>query len=120
MNDVTSPLSEDFIAGLVAGEGSFMWIKQNGTEIPVFQLKMHANERPLFEMIKSKIGLKEKIQEYNHQGRNYVLLLVRKRLVIEQIIIPFFDNRLFGLKKEQFVVWKTHFFELKPYFRYKK
>ena len=120
MNDVTSPLSEDFIAGLVAGEGSFMWIQQNGTEIPVFQLKMHANERPLFEMIKSKIGLKEKIHEYNHQGRNYVLLLVRKRLVIEQIIIPFFDNRLFGLKKEQFVVWKTHFFELKPYFRYKK
>ena len=32
--------SLDFIAGLIAGEGAFMWIKQNNTEIPVFQLKM--------------------------------------------------------------------------------
>lgn len=33
-------LSLDFIAGLIAGEGSFMWINQNNNTIPVFQLKM--------------------------------------------------------------------------------
>ena len=112
--------SLDFIAGLIVGEGSFMWIKQNGTEIPVFQLKMHATERPLFDLLKTKMGLKEKIYEYTHQERHYVLLLIRKRSVIENIIIPVFDGRLFGNKKIQFENWKNKYFERKLNFIYKK
>lgn len=112
-------LSLDFIAGLVAGEGSFMWIKQGGSEIPVFQLKMHALERPLFEMVKETLGLKEKIYEYNHQNRHYVVILVRKRTSIEDTIIPSFENRLYGLKKIQFDEWKNKFFERKTLYKYK-
>ncbi len=101
--------SFDFIAGLISREGSFLWIKQNGTEIPVFQLKMRADERPLFELFKEKLGLKEKIYEYTHQNRHYVLLLIRRRRVLEDIIIPAFEFRLFGLKKKQFDGWKRKF-----------
>ncbi len=117
--DVTN-ISLDFIAGLIAGEGAFMWIKQNGQETPVFQLKMHADERSLFELIKNKLGLKEKIYEYTHQNRHYVLLLVRKRKVIEEIIIPVFDQRLFGLKKIQFEEWRDKFFQKRLTFKYKQ
>lgn len=102
-------LTLDFIAGLIAGEGAFMWIKQNGTELAVFQLKMHADERPLFEMIKSRLSLTEKIHEYTHQNRHYVLLLVRKRQSIINKIIPAFDGRLHGLKKLQYTKWREKF-----------
>ncbi len=40
-------LSLDFITGLIVGEESFMRIKQNGREIPVFQLKMHYKDKNL-------------------------------------------------------------------------
>lgn len=113
-------ISIDFIAGLIAGAGAFMWIKQSGQETPVFQLKMHADEKQLFELIKEKLGLKEKIYEYTHQDRHYVLLLVRKRSVIEKIIIPTFDQRLFGLKKLQFELWRDKFFQKKLSFIYKQ
>lgn len=103
--NIEREMTLDFIAGLIAGEGSFMWIKQNGGEIPVFQLKMHADERPLFEQIKARLGLKEKIYEYTHQNRHYVLLLIRKRFSLTNIIIPTFENRLFGLKRIQFNNW---------------
>lgn len=112
-------LSLDFIAGLIAGEGSFMWINQNGNQIPVFQLKMHADERPLFELIKAKLALKDKIHEYTHQNRHYVLLIIRKRSTIENIIIPTFDQRLFGLKKKQFDAWRDKFYQRKLLFKYK-
>lgn len=112
-------LSLDFIAGLIAGEGAFMWIKQNGNEVAVFQLKMHADEKPLFQLIKLRLGLKEKIYEYTHQNRHYVLLLIRKRRVIEDIIIPTFDQRLFGLKRDQFEVWKNKYYQKKLEFIYR-
>lgn len=111
--------SLDFIAGLIDGEGAFMWTKQNGTETPVFQLKMHAREHALFDMIKVKLGLKENIHEYTHQGRHYVLLLIRKRATIENTIIPTFDGRLFGYKKILFEEWKKKFYEKKLEFMYK-
>ena len=44
--------SLDFIAGVISIEGTFMWIKQNKKVIPVFQLKMRADEQKLFELIK--------------------------------------------------------------------
>src|SRR3989338_4746548 len=111
-------LSLDFIAGLIAGEGTFMWINQNGQEVPFFQLKMHADKNPLFELIKKRLGLKEKVHEYTHQNRHYVLLLVRKRSVIENVIIPLFEGRLFGTKKGQFERWRDIYFQKKLSFIY--
>ena len=102
-------LSLDFIAGLIVGEGSFMWIKQNGREIPVFQLKMHVRDKELVEMVRHGLGLNEAIYDYDHQNRHYVLLLVRKRKTIIEKIIPLLDGRLFGYKKIQFEEWKRKF-----------
>lgn len=101
--------SLDFIAGLIAGEGSFMIINQNNNRVHVFQLKMHADERQLFDQIKIKLGLLDPIYEYAHQNRHYVMLLIRKRETIIRKIIPTFDDRLFGLKRAQYENWRKSF-----------
>lgn len=118
MDENHSP-SLDFISGLISTGASFMWVKQKQTEVPVFQIKMHISERPLLELIKQTLGLKEVIYEYNYASRQYVLMLVRKRSVIETTIIPTFDGRLFGVKKDQFEAWKKKYFEKKLDFVYK-
>ncbi len=111
--------SLDFIAGLVNKCGVFMWVKQKNTEIPVFQIKLEAEELPLLEMIKSKLELKEKIYQYTQKGKPYVLLLVRKRSAIQTVLIPTFDGRFWGKKKIQFEEWKNKFFEKRLDFVYK-
>ncbi|MFA5061612.1 MAG: LAGLIDADG family homing endonuclease [Patescibacteria group bacterium] len=98
--------SLDFIAGVIAIEGAFMWIKQNKKSIPVFQLKMRADEQKLFELIKSKLRLKEVVYQYNHQNRHYVLMLIRSRASITSVIIPLLDKRLYGTKKAKFEAWR--------------
>lgn len=101
------PPSLDFIAGLIVGEGCFTTIKQGSQEVHAFQLKMHADERPLFELIINKLDLKEKIHEYTHQERHYVLLLIRSKEVLIKKIVPAFDGRLYGIKKIQFEKWRS-------------
>jgi hypothetical protein len=112
-------LSLDFIAGLIAGEGSFMWIKQNKQEIAVFQLKMHVLDKKLVEMVRDGLNLDEPVHEYNHQNRHYVLLLVRKRKTIAEKIIPLLDGRLFGMKEIQFQNWKKKFEQRREDWLYK-
>ncbi len=113
MEEVKNLPSFDFIAGLIAGGGSFLWIHQNGRRLPVFQLRMHATERPLLELLKQKLGLNEPIHEYTHERRHNVLILVRKKSVLENVIIPVFNGRLFGKKAAQFDLWKEIFFQEK-------
>ncbi|TSC84217.1 MAG: hypothetical protein G01um101413_512 [Parcubacteria group bacterium Gr01-1014_13] len=112
--------SYDFIAGLLTSTGSFLWVKQKNSEVPVFQLKMQAGDHELLELVKSKLRIKESIHQYIHQGRNYSLLLIRSRKTIETILIPIFDGRLFGQKQVQFDLWKKKYFEKKLDFVYKK
>lgn len=97
-----------------------MWVKQNGNEIPVFQLKMHADDKELVELVRDSLGIKVKVHEYNHQNRHYVVFLVRKRKVIADVIIPFFDGVLYGLKKQQFEAWKNKFIDFAATTKYKK
>lgn len=103
----------DFIAGLISVEGAFMWVKQNNTEIPVFQLKMHKSERSLVELVRDGLGLSEKVHAYHHNERDYVLLLVRSKKSIEDIIIPALTGRLLGTRAAQFYLWKEKYFENK-------
>ena len=77
----------------------------------VFQIKAHIDEKPLIEMIKAKLDLTEKIHEYTHDGRHYVILLIRKRWVIANKLIPALDGRLFGIKKHQYIQWRDEFFK---------
>ncbi len=112
--------SYDFIAGLLTSTGSFLWVKQKNSEVPVFQLKMQANEYELLELIKQRLGIKEVVHEYTHQNRTYSLLMIRSRRTIETVLIPIFDGRLFGQKQVQFDLWKKKYFEKKLEFVYKK
>ncbi len=96
-----------------------MWVKQKQTYVPVFQIKMPISERPLLEMIETKLGLRETIYEYKYANRQYLLLLIRRRSVIENVIIPTFDGRLFGSKQAQFEAWKNKYYERKLSFIYK-
>ena len=103
--------SLDFVAGLIIGAGCFTWVRQNGHDQPVFQLKMHASERHLVEQIRLALKLNESIHEYNHSGRHYVILIVRSRSSIEEKIIPAFESRLFGKKAAIFYLWKEKYFQ---------
>lgn len=111
--------SYEFIAGLVTSTGSFLWVKQKNSEVPVFQLKMQYFDYELLELIRSKLEIKEKAHQYIHQNRAYSLLLIRSRRTIENTLIPIFDGRLFGQKKNQFEIWKKKYFEKKLEFVYK-
>ena len=107
LNSPHNPLTEDHIAGIVSMHGSFLWVKQNSGKIPVFQLKLHSKEANLLKQIKEKLGINEKIHSYSHSNRNYVILLIRKRWVIINKLIPVFDNRLCGSKKAVYDEWKN-------------
>ena len=114
-------LTLDFIAGLITGNGSFLWIIQNTTqEIPVFQLKMPIEDLYILEAIKAKLNLKEKIHSYSHQDRHYAILLIRKRSTIENKLIPALEERLWGTKKQHFDAWKKKLFENKFKYIYKQ
>ena len=111
-------ISLDYLAGLITVGGSFMWLKNGNRNMPAFQMKMQASEKPIFILIKERLGLKERIYEYTHQNRHYVLLVIRRRSILENIIIPALEFRLFGPKKEQFEAWKKKMFHVK-HFSYK-
>lgn len=112
--------SYDFIAGLLTGIGSFLWVKQKNSEVPVFQLKMQSGDHELLKLVKDRLEIRESIHQYIHQGRAYSLLLIRSRRTIENKLIPIFDGRLFGQKQIQFDVWKNKYFAKKLEFVYKK
>ena len=112
--------SYDFIAGLLTSTGSFLWVKQKNSDVPVFQLKMQAEDYALLELVKAKLGIKETVHQYSHQNRSYSLLLIRSRRTIETVLIPIFDGRLFGQKQIQFDLWKKRYFEKRLEFVYKK
>ena len=112
--------SYDFIAGLLTGLGSFLWVKQKNSEVPVFQLKVQHGDNQLLELIKAKLEIKEVVHQYNHQNRQYSLLLIRSRRTIETKLIPIFDGRLLGQKQIQFEAWKKKYFEKRLEFVYKR
>lgn len=120
-NIMNEPIpSYDFIAGFLTATGSFNWVKQKNSEVPVFQLKTKIDDLELLELIKAKLEVKEKVHTYTHQNRQYALLLIRSRKTIETVLIPILDGRLFGQKKIQFDLWQKKYFERKLDFIYKR
>lgn len=118
----TKKLSLDFIAGLIAGEGSFLVIPQNKGKqtVFVFQIKLHYDDRRMVFAVRNSLGLKKPaIYEFCHNNRHASVLMVRKRSIIENVIIPAFEGRLSGLKEQQFQRWKERFFEEKKKWRYR-
>ncbi|NQV13118.1 MAG: hypothetical protein HQ530_02345 [Parcubacteria group bacterium] len=105
-------LSLDFIAGLICGEGCFTsYIQNEKQKIFAFSLKMHVCDKELVIAIRDSLGLRESVHEYFHQERHYVVLNVRKRRIVENIIIPTFNGKLFGMKKKQFEKWRDDYYK---------
>lgn len=110
----TELLSLDFIAGIIAVTGSFLWANRNNELIPVFQIKMQATHKDLVTLVRDSLKLKEKVYEYKHQDRKYVLLLIRKRSTIEHKLVPAIDGRLYGQAQVKFELWLRRYY-LKKY-----
>lgn len=117
-------ISEEYIRGLVEGEGTFTFyttpkfINKSGVSIklkrPAFAVKMHERDAYLLNLVADRLSLKGKVYRngpyrYDRYGsRNsaaQVSLIVRDILELRNIIIPLFYKKLHGNKGKQFMVW---------------
>ena len=114
-------LSNEYIRGLVDGEGCFSFSTTTSTymgkvfkrNVPAFIIQMHVRDRCLIEAVAKHLGLKNEVYMYppypNHKdsfNRGWsARLIVREFISLRDIIIPFFHNKLKGHKGEQFMVW---------------
>lgn len=114
-------VSNDYIRGLIDGEGCFTfetsrYFLSDGTptkrKIPSFRIQMHERDQILLWGIKNALGLRNKLYHlgpYRKDGINrgkQVVLTVRDLGQLKNIIIPlFYGNRLIGYKRNQFNDW---------------
>jgi len=117
-------ISNDYIRGLVEGEGSFTFSttrkRVDGTryKLPAFVISLHIRDKNLLQMIRDKLGLKSKIYykvpgvniQNAKTGAKYLsarqaILIVRDFKQLKDIIIPFFYKKLKGYKGQQFMEW---------------
>lgn len=106
-------LSYEYIRGLVDGEGTFTFSTSHKLhrKVPAFAIKMHIRDKELLEMVRDTMGLKNRVYEYNHQGKDgsikgpQAMLIVREFGQLKNIIIPFFYKKLKGNKGKQFIQW---------------
>jgi hypothetical protein len=103
--------SLDYIAGIVSCHGNFGWTPRGKNSSPFFQIKIHQSETDLLKLIKTKLGLKEKIYKYNHNGRKYSMIKIHRKQILEGVIIPTFNFRLFGKKQRQFEQWQKQSYQ---------
>ena len=109
-------LTDEFILGLIVGEGCFSFSNRPGRlfsakeKIPAFILRMHVRDKKLVIAVRDTLKLNDnKIYEYTHNKRHYIMLIIRNTGDIKNIIIPFFYKRLKGYKKKQFNQWLEDF-----------
>lgn len=113
-------LSNDYIRGLVDGEGCFSFHTRNAQKtkqhirkekIPVFCIAMHERDRALIEAMRDHLKLKNKVyihKAYKGDGYkrgNKAVLFIRDIGSLKNIIIPFFYKKLKGYKSQQFIEW---------------
>ena len=111
-------LTNDYIRGLVEGEGCFSFcnvpLKTGQSEksrLPTFVLTMNERDKNLIEAVRSHFSLKNKVYElgpYKKDGHNrdaIARLMVRDVGALKNIIVPFFYNKLYGHKGTQFNEW---------------
>ena len=117
-------ISNEYIRGLIEGEGSFTFHtgskNKNGRKhkIPAFVISLHIRDKNLLEAIKNKLELKNRLNyrtpriaiQNIKNGNKYlserqVILSVRDFKQLKDIIIPFFYKKLKGHKGIQFIEW---------------
>ena len=114
-------LPDDYILGLVEGEGCFTFCTTIGknhrrVKIPAFAISMHERDFALIDAIRERLNLKNRIYLHrldpfiSSEGKGYMrgrkaFLLVRDFGALKNKVIPFFYNRLYGNKGKQFIEW---------------
>lgn len=112
-------LSNEYIRGLIDGEGCFTFHTRSTTKggvlvkekMPAFALAMHIRDKELIEAVRDHLGLKSVV--YIHKPQEVVgsvrglraALMVRNFGDLKNIIIPFFYGKLKGHKSKQFIEW---------------
>lgn len=108
--EIAKLLTPEYICGLIEGEGTFTNDgSRNGRLNPCVTLKMHFRDKELIEGIRDYFGLDNRVYEYTHQNRHYVMLIIRDKLILKNKIVPFFKNQLLGNKGMQFEAWLKMF-----------
>jgi len=110
-------LSNDYIRGLVTGEGCFSFHtgcrKKDGRKykIPTFYIGMHERDEGLLRLVRDSLGLHNTIYNHKawmgdgHKRGRMAVLVVRDFNQLKDIIIPFFYKKLEGYKAIQFMEW---------------
>ncbi len=112
-------LSNEYIRGLVDGEGCFTFYttkttrggKVIKTKIPAFALSMHERDRALIEGVRDSLGISNRVYTFRSPSYggsvrgNKTVLVVRKFSSLKNVIIPFFYKKLKGNKGLQFLDW---------------
>jgi len=109
-------MSDDWIAGLIAGEGSFTVAftpkadrKCNIQAVPTFQLAMSIEWKEVIENIQKRIGVGririEKRSQKNPKYNDMVVLVVQSYNDAKRLI-EFLDDKYLGAKEHDFVIWK--------------
>jgi len=101
-------LSLEYICGFVSGCGSFTQTTLNGKTQYIFQIKTSIDNHDLLEQIVVSLNLANRVYRYESHNQKYSQLLVRDRHSILNIIIPAFNNQLFGSKGIQFNTWRDN------------
>ena len=114
-------LSEEYIRGLIEGEGCFTFEpkigrKKEKVRVPVFAIGMHERDQELLRLVRTSMKL-PKINSntvyvngpYNYNGcknnGKIAKLIVRDYLSLKEVIVPFFYGKLRGHKGIQFREW---------------
>lgn len=110
-------ITNDYIRGLVDGEGCFTFHTRNKNslnrkeKVPAFAISMNQRDKELLEKVRNHLGIKNKVylhKPYKGDGfnRGYkATLVVREIGNLKNIIVPFFYEKLIGYKAEQFQNW---------------
>ena len=104
-------VSNEYLRGVVEGEGCFTFCTHGKIKVPTFALQMHKRDTELLLTLSSRLRLHGSLYELaaNNKGGitrgPAVRIMVRDALTIQNILIPFFYKKLRGYKGRQFEQW---------------
>lgn len=112
-------LSDEYIRGLVEGEGCFTFdtrkTKHGPVKIPTFVIGMHERDEELLRSVRTSMHLQQinsnsiyLEKPYRKDGVNrcgIAKLIIRDYRSLSEFIIPFFYKKLHGYKGLQFAEW---------------
>lgn len=108
--EIKQRLSDDYLRGLIEGEGHFgADTRNNGEKIPCFVLKMHVRDKELIEGVRDYLELRHWVYEYKNKGRHFAMLIIRDIETLKKKIVPLFNGKLLGFKGTQFKWWLNKF-----------